>query len=222
MDIQKLIDKIKGDKPKYLENHFSKEEITSFTFQKKIFSIDSVLQDNPPILSVAAFYGAQKCLKFLIENGASLAKLDNFKRSVQYFAVAGGYIPIIEILSSYKLEFSDYTHLAAGLGNLAILKYLIHELKCDPTSTDALGNTLLHNVAIGGDSKTAKYLLDNEFIDVNCRDYNIFFISLMEYHIYVYNTPLHLAVYHGNLNVSKLLLKTPGIDLNPTNVFNFY
>ena len=33
------------------------------------------------------------------------------------------------------------------------------------------------------------------------------------------NTPLHLAAFHGNLNIVKLLLRTPGIDLNPENIF---
>lgn len=213
VDERELINAIKKDNVKLLQKIFESKDVTKFSFSTNLIIYDPVLQDKPPIISVAAFFGAANCLNYLIKSGVSLTTLDNQSRSIQYFSVAGGNIEIIKILSSSFLDFTEFTHLAAGLGNLSILKFLINELKCDPTTKDALGCTLLHNVAIGGDTKTADWLIKSNFIDINSRDQlGIFFLFF-----FLNNTPLHLAAFHGNLNIIKLLLKVPGIDLNPTN-----
>lgn len=170
VDERELLNSIKKDDVEYLQKSFESKDITKFSFSIDLKIYDPVLQDQPPIISVAAFFGAVKCLNYLIECGLSLLSLDNKSRSIQYFSVAGGNIQVIKILSSSGLEFSEYTHLAAGLGKLSLLQFLINDLNCDPTTTDALGSILLHNVAIGGDVKTADWLIKSNFIDINSRD----------------------------------------------------
>lgn len=170
IDEREIINAIKKDDIEAFKLIFKSTDVTKFSFSNNLDLYDSVLQDKPPLISVVAYFGAVNIMKYLIECGFSLTSLDNQSRSVQYFSVAGGSIKIIKILSLNSLDFSEFTHLAAGLGNLTILKYLIDELKCDPTAKDALGSTLLHNVSVGGDTKTADWLIKSNFIDINSRD----------------------------------------------------
>lgn len=37
----------------------------------------SLLQDEPPLISIAVFYGSKKCLDFLINTGSELDSTDN-------------------------------------------------------------------------------------------------------------------------------------------------
>lgn len=199
-----LMRKLMDDSVDYLKTAFSASFCGKFKFSSQIPNTQQVIQDNPPIHCVAAYFGSINCLRHIIEDGTDLTLADDKHRTIQYFAVAGGNLNVVHYLATRGLNFQECTHLAAALGNINILKYLLRDLKLDPLTVDGFGDTLLHSAAIGGDVETAEFLISLKVFDINCRDHDE-------------NTALHLAAIHGNLGVAKALVKAPGIDLNPTN-----
>lgn len=181
-------------------NHYN-----SYRFPSDISNCPPILKDNPPLLSTAAYFGSLQCLNHLLENGADIKNTDTQNRTVAHFAVAGAHVFVIRILCDYGVDFNGTLHLASGMGDICVLKYLINELRLDPSTKDSFSSTLLHSAAMGGDTEIVKYLISLNRIDVNSRDNNG-------------NTPLHLASLHGNLNIVNEFLDASGIEIMLENI----
>ena len=200
-----LMSAIKRDDVEAIQKSFKRiDDVSNYVFEASVSSTNPVLDDHPPLVSVAAFFGASSILLDLLSKGVDISKRDDKHRSLGYFAVAGSRLSIVKLLAESHVDFSECGHLAAGLDNLEILKFLILDLGLDPLTTDAFGCTFLHSAATSGTAAIADFLLSLNVIDVNPRDHEG-------------NTPLHLAAYNGNTPVVNLLLKHPDVDLNPTN-----
>lgn len=93
-------------------------EITSF-------KIPSLLISSPPILSVAAFFGAVECVSALIALNADIDQVDNFGRTPSHFAAAGGKLEIIRILDKDSSDkYDNYPiHYAAQCGRIDAIRY---------------------------------------------------------------------------------------------------
>ena len=85
------------------------------------------------------------------------------------------------------------SHLAAFAGHLAIVKYLINELGCDPQIVNNYGVTPLHNACWNGHLDTTKYLISDCNCNPQCSDKNGL-------------TPLHFACLNGHLDITKYLI----------------
>ena len=77
----------------------------------KVKSFDSenlqpILQSEPPLISIAAFYGSIECFQMLMYSEADLSICDNCDRAVAHFASAGGNISICDLLDSAGVDFS--------------------------------------------------------------------------------------------------------------------
>ena len=173
--IDHFINQIKNDNIDYFTDALNKIRNSSFSFQNLLQNYNQILGNNPPMISVICYFGAIKCLKYLIDKKYSLKVVDDLKRAIQFYAVSGGYISIIEVLSKHQIDFSNYTHLAAKLENCNVLRFLINDLCCDPTTVDSSNQSLLHYAAINGDTNTTKFLIDLNKIDINCKDKNVIF-----------------------------------------------
>lgn len=66
-----------------------------------------LLQHNPTLILAASFYGAVKCFKYLLLNKAQILKCDEYYNYISHFAVAGGNIEIVRILSQNGINFVD-------------------------------------------------------------------------------------------------------------------
>lgn len=84
------------------------QEVENYTTPDIIFDADQnpkipkILQNFPPIVSVAAFLGSPKCFAFLINHGADISITDKSKESLLPidFAVAGKNISYFRVLCS--------------------------------------------------------------------------------------------------------------------------
>jgi hypothetical protein len=121
---------------------------------------DSILRNEPPLIAVAAFCQAVKCFRYLLANGASLSATDSIKTSLATFAVAGGNMEILSILSEQNVSFEGTLFTAAERGNFQAFMWIgmsdymdLKQRKSDQTS-------LLYAAVKGGNSQLISYLID--------------------------------------------------------------
>ncbi|OHS99055.1 hypothetical protein TRFO_08621 [Tritrichomonas foetus] len=61
-----------------------------------------ILQDNPSLLSIAAFYGSEKCVDFLLNSNTRVSIADSAGRTPSHFAAAANKVAILDKLNSHK------------------------------------------------------------------------------------------------------------------------
>jgi ankyrin repeat protein len=93
-----------------------------------------LLKDRPPLISVACLYGSLSCVHFLILYGADLCLRDGRQRPPFLFAVAGGSIPVAQLLLANEDESLCFgmdrdgdcaLHYAVTFRQLPMLNWLI-------------------------------------------------------------------------------------------------
>lgn len=200
-----LLAAIENDDLENVKTLLPSANIATYQFKTPVCACDPIFHDHPPLVSAAAFYGATSILLEMIDMKVNLTQLDGKRRDVAYFAVAGGHTTAVKFLARHGVNFGECCHLAAGMWKPEIVKFLLGELKLDPSVIDAFGYTLLHSAAIGGCADVVTFLLALGVFDVNAIDNDG-------------NTALHLAAQHGNVSIVRVLAEHPDIDLNPVNV----
>jgi hypothetical protein len=75
-----------------------------------------VLMHRPRLISVAAYFGALDCFRFLCLNRSDLFALDECRRAAAGFAIAGGHREVIDILLELGL-------MAPSISNLLLVKF---------------------------------------------------------------------------------------------------
>ena len=96
-------------------------------------------------------------------------------------------------------------HSAASNDHLAVVKYLISELGCDPQITDKNGNTPLHYACLNGHLDITKYLIS----DCNCNS---------QCSTNYGSTPVHFACQNGHLEVAKYLINEQNCNPEQGNI----
>ena len=104
-------------------------------------------------------------------------------------------------ISSGNFNGDTPLHLAAAHNHLAVVKYLLHEVKCSPYLTNNEGQTALHLAAKHGHIKLLKYIIE----ETQC--------PLMPTDDYG-QTPLYLAAGNGQLDVVKYFTLEKQCDVN--------
>lgn len=186
-----------------------KKVVPSVYMYSHVISIKSsnfpdFLHGNPNLLMISAFFGSMQILNYLLENGADINKKDQLKRNASHFAVAGGKIVPIQLLHKYGADFSDTVLLAASVGDIVVLKFLIETLKVDACFRDSFESSLLHAAVTSGSVDMVDFVLRLNVIDINTRDIHG-------------NTPFHIALQCGNIYIINLLLNHPSLDISPLN-----
>ncbi|KAH0792515.1 serine/threonine-protein phosphatase 6 regulatory ankyrin repeat subunit A-like isoform X1 [Histomonas meleagridis] len=89
-----------------------------------------ILSDRPPLLSVACFFKAEKCVQLLLNCGASDQTNDYQQRIPQHFAVSGGSMEIVRLLDTndtwpVQRDSDNLTpiHYACAFGQLEMVHY---------------------------------------------------------------------------------------------------
>ena len=157
-----------------------------------------------------------------------LAVLTNNMDVVKYFVERLAYDPTASISSEHISPFQ----FASRCGRLQLLRYFIHERKCDPMLKNNSGKSLVHLASSSGHVKVVQYLVENCDVDINCQDENqhtSLHYSACECHIEVVkylvskncvvqmrgsknNTALHLAAAKGHLAIVKFLVEEAKCD----------
>ena len=193
-------------------------------------NIHRALDHQPTLLHVAAYFGAEKCFGYLIENGADVHLCDETGKNLVYFAIAGGKLPIIKQCEALKVDFAGaeeaaaeyhrhdilswlrskkpdenlYTivHAATKFANIKILLSLLEE-GVDVNVTNAQLWTPLHWAADYSNALMIEFFLSHKGVKVNA--------ATDQGH-----TPLHLTVQKDDMKGTLLLLAHPDIDVNIT------
>ncbi|OHT02186.1 hypothetical protein TRFO_30805 [Tritrichomonas foetus] len=152
---------------------------------------------NITLVDAAAFYGSSKCFKYMMLNGADIENSGNY-------AIDGGNLEIIRIIEQKKPFTVSSLFRAIERDRYEAFVWL-YETKNFITSDDDVilddrNRTLLHAAAMSNSIRICIYLLDRS---LNC-------INMTNKFGY---TPISRAVQNGSIDIVKILLGIPQIDL---------
>ncbi|KAK8853875.1 hypothetical protein M9Y10_016418 [Tritrichomonas musculus] len=116
---------------KELSNKFGFDVNTQL--QPSLFLQIPFLQDSPTLIQAAAFFASVNIFKFLMLNNADLNLTDNKKRTLPFFAVAGGSSEIIRTCQQQKLPFKFSTIYAIQFHHQDVFNWLLDTIPDDLT-----------------------------------------------------------------------------------------
>jgi ankyrin repeat protein len=134
---------LERDIPEDLELLTQIEEGMNYIFPPGDAYLPDELLFGSPLLNVAAYYGASKCIDYMMNQGIELAVTDLMSRTCLHMAALSGRIDM--------LQFEHFQNL-------------------DYNAKDWQGRTPLHLAVINGKTDAVAYLIDHEGGDVNARD----------------------------------------------------
>jgi ankyrin repeat protein len=159
---------------------------------------------QPTLIQVAAFFGARKCFKWLLMNGADLRARDRNFVSLPQMAVAGGDIEIIRLCQGYGLDFYSTPHCAVTFHRNEIFDWLSETTAAAvDDEVDIYGQTTFHCACESNNLYVLSKLVST------CKDVNIV-SSFRRW------TPLRIAVRSSSLEAIQCLLSFPSVNVNAT------
>ena len=208
MDSERLLLAVKQDSREDMLALFTNPLLAiRYKLKEKIPDCDPLLENNPPLSCIAAYFGAIHCLEGLWENGDKFLITDETSLTAMDFAVIGNQMEAVKFLVNCGVKFEKSVFIAAKYGKIDLLSFFLKQ-NIDPMSTDSEGRTILHISAMHGQLDTVKYITSEiKVLDINAKDNEG-------------NTALHLAIGNGIVDVGKYLLALPGVDTNPSNKHN--
>jgi ankyrin repeat protein len=150
------------------------------TFSDVSIARPRILRSNPSIIACAAFYRAEKCFRFLLQNGANINVYDSERRSPAHFVAAGGLETILAMMMDQGIDWSlgdsrglTPAHYAAFYGRVNILKWLwAHGVNVREKSFSLYGGpeiSPLHLAAKKGNIDCVEFLIRSG-VDGNVQD----------------------------------------------------
>lgn len=130
------------------------------------------LHNRPPLLAVAAFYGAIHCFRYLLLQNADISKTDSAGTTVANLAVAGGDIDILNILEDAGASFQGTAFTAAETGNFEVFMWLFATREIDLTERNPDQRTVLHAAASSGNWRLINFLLQNSQDHLHLGDFH--------------------------------------------------
>jgi ankyrin repeat protein len=134
-----------------------------------------LFQAGPPLISGAAYYRSYKCLRFLISQSADMQRRDLKGRQPILFGVAGGSLPIVQLLieagchlGSTDFEGNGVMHYTVLFQRKALLLWCAYTNAAPVSSRNLRRVTPLHMAATEELTEYMKILCDNG-ADVNAK-----------------------------------------------------
>jgi len=203
-ELKELVLALQSDNEKILEHLIN----TGLQLDMKIHdphnSLHPFLQFEPPLLSVAAFYGARKCFRIIAGKFPQFFVRDKRGMSLAHFSILGGDCDIIDLLFGFGLEFDKCLPFAAQNGNGIVFRFLCQLLDkdLDINEMDSNGMAAIHYASLNGDYDLIK------FLEIIGADLSLRNAERM--------TPLLIASKCGYPEIVQYLCNTDGIDINAT------
>jgi ankyrin repeat protein len=129
-----ITEAIVADDPDWFGESLRRTILVATNFRMRLVGlcVPEFLDSSPPLVSVACFYGAQKCLSLCLSLGMDAAITDLRGRTAAHFACAGDGVDCIAVLNAAGLPLSNRdlgrrlpSDVAAELGNNRALKRLV-------------------------------------------------------------------------------------------------
>ena len=161
---------LKSDDAEALRNILLEFNTIDLYFSHSFYTGDVVYSSSPPVVSVAAYFGAEECLNYLIMNGCDLAVKDSLGNAISHFAVAGGSLDIVNILNNNCVLFdTNDLYVAADSGNFEMFMWIYTTQIVDILKRKEDRTCLLHHAVKGKSWKLIQFLLKQleSILDVN-------------------------------------------------------
>ncbi|KAI0454305.1 hypothetical protein F5B21DRAFT_504410 [Xylaria acuta] len=160
-------------------------------------------------LRAASARGHEKIVQHLIEKGADVnAQGGCDLGSALHAALANGHEKAIKLLlekeadtNTVHLSGASALSIAAGHGNISIVKLLLEDNCAQPSLVDNFHRPVALYAAQTGQHTMLKFLIVERKMDPNCQDY-------------YGSTSLSVAIRNGHRESAELLLSIPNIDAN--------
>lgn len=180
----------------------------------ELFSPYWMLQSNPTLAQVAAYFGSLNCLKYLSKI-TDISKTDSVGRTIHHFASASDNSSVIDFIQSIDNEFTGSLIHATLFHNRILFSKLkidnIYQYAIKTCNIDALikcmssipfeNEFLLHEAASTNHIDVMELLLSTNKFDVNAWNKEK-------------QTPLGIACLHNQLSMIKFLLSYSEVDVN--------
>lgn len=163
-----------------------------------------------PPLYWACKKGHLKVIKLLIDHypGSDPHLVTDKGHTLLQVACARGHIAVAQYLHShYNVSATEpNSHnitpifTATNSGHLEMVKFLIHDLKCNPMTLNDSGDSLLHQACFMRHLSIVKYLIEIQGLNSARRNK-------------LNKTPLHFACSGGSISVVKYLIETVGCEV---------
>ena len=193
---QKYLDILREDKPDLIPTDIDKEQ----EFYPSIFD-SSPLVFCPSLISAAAYFKANKCVKKLLELGFSPDVTDQMGKSLPYFAGIAGNFEALEIVGLTQERLTVFIK-AAIKTKQNVAFHLAYEKVEDKDHIFDNGATILHKACAANNIELVKEFAEK--IDINTKDE-------------CDDLPQHIAARHNALESIILLSKLPTFDLEAKN-----
>lgn len=162
----------------------------------------TTLSHRPTLIQMAAVYGSIKCFKFLMLNGSKPELYSKPPYTLMQCAILGGNMEIIHILEQQKVDLSGSLHTAIQVHRNDIYHWL-HDTYY--TDINDLPNNLLEYCCHFNNIEILLELFEHEGTNDQLDPIKEF--NRLKH-------PLHVAVKYRNVDIIRILLTRPWIDVN--------
>lgn len=151
---------LKVDDLETITEHVPLQYSVDYIFTRFFACSVPMLRHGPPLVAVAAYLKAVNCFKYLLANDCRLDVVDSAQTSLASFAVAGGDMGILELLSDHNVSFAGTLFTAAEYGHFDVFMWIFTTQFEDPTQRRKDSTTVLHSAAKSGNWELIKFLLE--------------------------------------------------------------
>ena len=166
-------------------------------------------------LVYASNKGRVKICKLLLDNGASVDEVNDWKSTALHKSCEHGHFELVKLLlyhgaSIHKVDKYNRTpvHLAARFGHDDILDWILEHYNFDVKMKSTQGYTILHYAALNGNLGCCSVILRHQPDIINIKNDN------------GGNTSLGLACQTGQLKTARFLLQN-GATVSYNNLFGY-
>jgi ankyrin repeat protein len=166
-----------------------------------------VLTREPMLLEYAAFYGSICAFKFLLRIGADWLlseKSPEGDRLIEKFAIAGGNVEIVGILTSLGLPFSSCLTMSILFYRAELFTWLVHTRYQAAIGRPSSWVTICSTSAGAGNIRTLLFCLDQR-CDINAKSREGF-------------PALHRAIDGSRLTAARIILAHPLVKVNAKDI----
>ena len=184
-------------------------------------------------LIYASKKGRVKICKLLLDNGASVHDVSDFKDTALHFSCGHGHLEVAKLLLEHGASLLSLTtkkqtplHMAAQYGYDGVLSWILDNYPFDINMTDYRGNTLLHMAALGGYSDCCSVILQHQ-PDVNkkndidaspldhaCQTGDMATARLLLQHGAEVSRSLHKAAERNHANIIEMMVNEFDFEVN--------